>query len=143
MTEQQKTQEATMAALTEDRNTPYMNGESFGAPVAAGIKIFAGALLVADSTGYVAPGSESATVTYLGRAEEAVDNTSGANGSKTVMIRRGAAFLWSNHSSDPVTQACLGKLCYIADDQTVAKTATGRSQAGIVLGIEGDGVWVL
>lgn len=132
-----------MAALTEDRNTPYMEGKRFGAPVAAGVRIYAGALVVANATGYAAPGTASDAVTYLGRAEEAVDNTGGADGAKTVIIRRGVAFCWANSTSDPVTQASLGKPCYIVDDQTVAATAKDHAPAGIVLGLEGNSVWVL
>ena len=43
-----------------------------------------------------------------------------------------------------MTQADLGKSCYIVDDQTVAKTSGGatRSLAGKVVGVDVDGVWV-
>lgn len=83
-----------------------------------------------------------AVVTYLGRAEEAVDNTNGAAGAKTVLIRRRKAFKWSNDGS--VTQAHLLKTAYIVDDATVAATdgEGTRSAAGRIVGIEGDGVWV-
>lgn len=133
-----------MSALTADRNTPMMDGGSIAVPVAANAVIHAGALVVANATGYAAPGSTATTLTYLGRAEEAVDNTGGANGAKTVLVRRRQAFKFANLAADLVTQAELGKACYIADDQTVAKTdGTGtRSAAGKVLGVESDGVWV-
>jgi hypothetical protein len=36
----------------------------------------------------------------------------------------------------------VGKPCYIADDHTVAKTASGKSAAGIVRDVDADGVWV-
>ena len=43
-----------------------------------------------------------------------------------------------------MTQASLGKSCYIEDDQTVSKTSANgtRSPAGIVIGVDTDGVWV-
>lgn len=132
-------------ALTKDRNTNMKDGELIGVPAAANAVIFAGGLTVANSTGYAAPGSVATTLTYLGRAEEAVDNTGGANGAKTVMVRRGKMFKFANSGADPVTQASLGKVCYIVDDETVAATTGGatRSAAGIVLGLDADGVWVL
>ena len=34
------------------------------------------------------------------------------------------------------------KPCYVSDAQTVTITATGSSKAGVILGIEGDGVIV-
>ena len=113
-------------------------------PVAAGVKIFAGALLAANATGFAVPGAVATTLTYLGRAEEYVDNSAGADGAKTVIVRRKKAFKWANSGTDPVTQACLGLTCYIVDDQTVAKTSgTGtRSAAGRVMGLDADGVWV-
>ena len=131
-------------ALTEDRNTPMQDGELIAVPVATTKKIFAGSLVAANASGYATPGAVATTLTYLGRAEEQVDNTTGANGDKTVNVRRKKAFKWKNHGADLVTQAELGKVCYIVDDETVAKTngTSTRSAAGTVVGIDSDGVWV-
>lgn len=131
-------------ALAADRNTPMKDGELIAVPVATNVKIYAGALVVANSGGYAAPGSVATTLTYLGRAEEQVDNTGGANGAKTVLVRRGTAFKFKNSGADAVTQASLGKVCYVVDDETVAATNGGntRSAAGTVLAVEADGVWV-
>lgn len=133
-----------MPALTQDRNTPMKDGELISFQVAAATKIYAGSLVVANATGYAAPGSAANTLTALGRAEEQVDNAAGANGAKSVNVRRGKAFKFANHGADLVTQAEVGKTCYIVDDQTVAKTdgAGARSAAGKVMGVEADGVWV-
>lgn len=133
-----------MSALTADRNTPFKDGATIPVPVAANAVIHAGALVVANATGFAAPGSSAITLTYLGRAESAVDNTGGADGAKTVVVRRQKAFKWANLGADPVVQADLGKTCYIADDQTVAKTngAGTRSAAGKVIQVESDGIWV-
>lgn len=133
-----------MPALSADRNTPMKDGELIPVPIAANVKIFAGSLVVANASGYAAPGSTATTLTYLGRAEEQVDNTGGADAAKTVRVRRKKAFKFANLATDLVTQAELGKTCYIVDDQTVAKTngTNTRSAAGKVLGVEADGVWV-
>lgn len=131
-------------ALTADRNTQMKDGELISVPVATNVKCYAGGLAVANATGFAAPGSVATTLTYLGRFEESVDNTGGANGAKTVLIRRKKAFKFKNHGADLVTQAELGKTCYIVDDETVAKTngTSTRSAAGKVVGIDSDGVWV-
>jgi hypothetical protein len=133
-----------MPALTQDRNTPMKDGELIPFAVAAAAKIYAGSLVVANANGYAAPGSAAVGLTALGRAEEQVDNTAGANGAKSVNVRRGKAFKFTNHGADLVTQAEVGKTCYIVDDQTVAKTdgTATRSAAGKVLAVEADGVWV-
>jgi len=129
--------------LTADRNTQMKDGELIAVPIATAKKIFAGSLVAANATGYATPGAVAATLTYLGRAEETVDNT-GADGALSVLVRRGKAFKFANSAADAVTQASMGKVCYIEDDQTVSATsATGaRSAAGIVIGVEADGVWV-
>lgn len=131
-------------ALTADRSTPMKDGELVNVPVAANVKIYAGSLVTANASGYAAPGAVAATLTYLGRAEEQVDNTGGADGAKAVNIRRKKAFKWKNHGADAIVQADLGKTCYIVDDETVAKTdgTATRSAAGKVVGIDSDGVWV-
>ena len=133
-----------MSALTADRNTPWKRAELIPVPVAANARIFAGALVAANATGFAVPGSTATTLTYLGRAEISVDNTGGSDGAKVVQVRRLRAFKFANLGADPVTQAEIGKVCYIVDDQTVAKTsnAGARSFAGKVVGIDSDGVWV-
>ncbi len=133
-----------MAALTADRNTPRQQGVHVSALMAATAVIHAGALVAINATGYAVPGSTATGLTYFGRAEEAKDNSGGADGDETVLVRRQDAFQWENSGTDPVGQASLGKVCYIEDDQTVAATdGTGtRSEAGIVIGIDADGVWV-
>lgn len=130
--------------LTKDRNTPMKDGELVSVPVAASSEIFAGSLVVANASGYAAPGSTATGLTYLGRADEHVDNGAGAAGDAAVLVRRGKAFKWTNSGTDPVTQAELGKTCYVVDDETVAASdGTGtRSAAGTVVGVDSDGIWV-
>ena len=130
-------------ALTADRNTHMKDDELISVPMATGVTIYAGALVAANATGFATPGATATTLTYLGRAEEKVVNA-GADGAKSVLVRRGKAFKFKNSGADAVTQAELGKPCYIVDDETMARTngTSTRSAAGIVLGIETDGVWV-
>jgi hypothetical protein len=73
-----------------------------------------------------------------------VDNSAGADGAAVVLVRRGKVFKFANAAADPVTQASFGRLAYIVDDQTVAATngTNTRSAAGIVLGVDADGVWI-
>jgi len=132
-------------ALSSDRNTKMMDGELIAIPVATGVIIYAGALLAVNAAGYAVPGVTSAALTYVGRADESIDNAEGADGNATVMVRRNMAFMFNNLPADAVTQASLGALCYIVDDETVAGSdgAGSRSAAGIVLGVESNGVWVL
>jgi len=130
--------------LSADRNTKMKDAEVIEVLLAANAVVYAGGMAVADANGYGDKGSTATTLTYLGRFEEAVDNTGGANGDKTAIVRRNKAFKWKNSGTDPVTQASLGKVCYIEDDETVAATdgTSTRSAAGVVVGVDADGIWV-
>ena len=131
-------------SLSADRNTPYKEPTTIAVPMGANAKIYGGALVVANATGFAVPGATATTLTYLGRADQYADNTGGTDGAQTVLVRREKLFKWVNSGADPIDQSCLGKPCYIVDDQTVAKTNGGntRSAAGKVMGIDTDGVWV-
>lgn len=58
----QPLQVATMP-LSTDRNTPERDGRLVTHPMAAGKKIYAGALVVLNATGYAEPGSTATTLT--------------------------------------------------------------------------------
>ena len=133
-----------MAALTKDRNTPKREGDYLSVPLAASTKVYAGGIAMLNSSGYAKPGTTATGETYIGRFNETVDNTSGANGALSVLVERKKAFKFNNSAADPIGQSGLLKTCYVVDDQTVAATnGTGtRSAAGIVIAIESDGVWV-
>ena len=137
-----------MTALVKERVSSVREVTRDKRPLAAGVKVFKGALAVAivsgTSKGFYRQGVAGPGLVVLGRWMETVDNTAGAAGAKTVRVRRNKAFKFANAAADLVTQAELGKSCYIVEDQTVAKTNGGatRSVAGKVLGVEADGVWV-
>lgn len=134
-----------MTATAIDRQTAYRNTELVAALVAANAVIPAGVIVAVNATGYATNGATSTTLTTLGCSDEAVDNTGGVDGAKTIRVRRNKVFKFANQAGDLVTQASVGKPCYVVDNQTVAATngGTTRSVAGTVHGIEADGVWVL
>lgn len=128
--------------LTADRNTPLKQTDIVVIGVGAGVSIFAGSLIALSATGFAIPGKTATGLTYVGRAEESVDNTAGVDGAVAVKVHRNRAFKWANDGT--VTQARLFKPVYIVDDATVAAAdGTGtRSAAGLLVGIDSDGVWV-
>ena len=130
-----------MAALTQPRNTAKRIGGMFSHPVAAGVMLFAGALVMGDATGFATPGATAVGLIPFGRAEEDVDNTSGAEGDKNVNVSR-SIFKYANDGS--ITRAHMGQALYVVDDQTLAATNGGgtRSAAGKLVQVDADGVWV-
>lgn len=133
-----------MTALAQDRNTPARDGGELVLGVAAAKKIYAGALVARDANGYATPGATATTLLGIGRAEEYVDNSSGAANAVTARVRKGIFRFANSASGDLITIADIGNDCYIVDDQTVAKTngTSTRSVAGKIFDVDSSGVWV-
>jgi hypothetical protein len=130
-----------MAALIQERNTPERSGQVVCDPVAAGVKIYAGALVVLDASGNAKPAITATGLKGRGRAKETVDNSTGAAGDVFVTVERGV-FAFANDGN--VTRTHIGGSAYAVDDQTVAPTdGTGtRSAVGIIRDLTAEGVWV-
>lgn len=129
--------------LSRERNTIQIgDGLIREIGVKTNTKIFAGALVVNDG-GVAAPGRTATGLVCLGRAEQTVDNTGGADNAVRVRVRRGV-FGFKNKADDAIVAADIGKDCYLVDDETVAKTSATntRSVAGKVFSIDGDTVFV-
>jgi len=130
-------------ALSKDRNTPRADGDIREFGVSADAVIYAGALVVLNG-GYAEPGSVATTLKAVGRAEEAVDNTGGADGDVMVRVRKGVFRFKNSAAGDAITAADIGGTAYVVDDETVAKTngTNTRSAAGTIEQVDADGVWV-
>ena len=111
-------------ALERGRKTPEVaeGGRFLVLPVAAGVKIYEGSLVVIGADGYAKAAAKGTSLTAAGRAERFADNTGGADGDITVKVARGV-FVWDN-------------------DCTVTATSTGSSKAGKVIAVSDDGVAV-
>lgn len=143
-----------MTAATVERTTEQY-GESADPqtvvmPVAASTKLLGGTIVCDNGSGYAVPGATSTSLIALGRCDgnsqdgATVDNTTGANGAKKVRVRRGAFWFANSSGGDEITIADRWSECYIVDNQTVAKTSTGKSRAGIVVDVDTNkGVLVL
>ncbi|CAB3886610.1 MULTISPECIES: hypothetical protein [Achromobacter] len=133
-----------MTALTQDRNTLRRDGNQIEPPVAAATRIYGGSIVCINTSGYAVPGSTSTTLKVAGVAEDRADNSGGAAGDIRVRLRKGPHCFANSVSADLITLADIGSVCYIVDDQTVAKTSGGdtRSVAGKVFDVDADGVWV-
>lgn len=133
-----------MAALTAARNTPMMGGDGIfkhTIPVKASTKIYQGALVMVDSTGYAVPGASGATTNVpFGIALATVDNSSGSSGALSVDTQSEAAFLMNGSG---FSQASVGLYAYFTDDNTVTVTPTSNSKVGTIIGfVSSTQVWV-
>lgn len=125
-----------MAALTADRLVTRREGGRTVRPLANAVTIWGGAIVALTITGAAVPAGHADGTIIDGVAEKP-----GEDG--RVETRRGV-YLCDNHATDPITRADIGRTCFAADDQTVAKTNGGgaRLAAGRVIDVEGFGVWV-
>lgn len=81
-----------MAQATKNSPTAYASGVDpilISRPVKAGVAIFAGHRLSIDANGFVKILAGADTL-FVGTAEEAADNTAGADGAISVLIRQQA-----------------------------------------------------
>lgn len=131
-----------MVALTENRSTLQLQpGDRVGL-LGAAQGIFSGALLMRNASGHVIEGATATGSVGIGRAEEPGTSTTAG---VTLQKFREGVFRYANSSAgDLITTADIGAVCYIVDDQTVAKTSATntRSPAGAVVDVDALGVWV-
>ncbi len=104
-----------MAGLTRDRATSYREGVEVDYPVAAGAKIYAGSLVCVNDDGFAVPAADTSGYVFVGVALEQMDNSAGANGAKSLRVRREGVFEFDAAS---ITQAMVGDPMYVVDDHT-------------------------
>lgn len=131
-----------MADATEPFDAPQRAGDTVNLPVAAATALYAGVILAINAGGYVVQASDTANLRVIGRSEEDVDNTDGANGDLSVNARRGV-FRYGNSATNAVTLAHVDQVCYVEDSVTVDSDGGVNSiKAGRVIAVDDDGVWV-
>jgi hypothetical protein len=133
-----------MTALAAERFQTRRLDELNNDPLAAAVKAFAGGVVVLDSAGNAKPGVTGVGLIPRGIALATVDNSTGAAGDLRVETRSGIFRLENSAAGDAITAAEIGDVCYLVDDQTVAKTSNNgaRSVAGVIEDVDAVGVWV-
>jgi hypothetical protein len=120
-----------MPALTQPYETHEREGLIVAYPVKANARIWKGALVCIDSTGYLVPASDTANLRFVGVAFESVDNTGGANGAKRCRVVKRGTFIYNRIGS--FTQADIGTTARAVTDNEVAKTSTNNIVVGTVV----------
>ncbi len=120
-----------MPALTQPYEAHEREGLIIAYPVKANAKIWKGALVCVDSTGYLVPAADAAGLRFVGVAFESVDNTGGGNGDKRCRVVKRGSFVYNRIGS--YTQADIGATVRAASDNEVAKTSTHNIVVGTVV----------
>jgi hypothetical protein len=135
-----------MTALAADFDTKpkashrYAIGGPF--PVAASALLYKGALCGFDSAGRVVECTAANGVHAAGASRKQNDNSSGAAAAFNVELEYGPQ-RFTNHATETLVQADVGKPVFLYDDNTVGKfTATAGGCVGILEEIRGAFVYV-
>ena len=114
------------------------------APVAASTIIYGGSIVAINQAGYAVPASADPTLFVVGVAVATADNSAGAAADVLVDIERGVFSMNNSSSTSALTDNDIGRVCYAADDNTVARiTAIGTlPPVGKCMGLDGSGVLV-
>ena len=131
-----------MTAATEGRNTKRRNADRVSLLVDSGDTVYAGTLIaVLTATGEAVPAGTASSGAAVGVAETTVTG----DGTERVEVTRGCFQFGNSATTDEIKAGDIGNDCYIADDQTVAKTdgSSTREVAGKVIDVDDNGVWVL
>ncbi len=125
-----------MATLTKDTVRVYELGNINEFPLAGGANIYQGAAVGANTTGYAR--SLQTSDTFLGFAEDHVNNTNGLDGAKNIRVRkRGSALL----EISGVALADLNKSVYATNDNTFTLASTGNAAyIGQISRIDSNGI---
>lgn len=134
-----------MAALSADRKilTRAGVGRALSALLATNVVCYQGGLVAMSATGYAGPATTTAGTRVIGWTTAKSDNTGGADGAVRAGVSTGSILL-DNDATNPITQASVGRHCYVKDDHTVQTVVGSTVVAGIVeeLDSQGRGVWV-
>lgn len=128
-------------ATRDTKEMASARAQELSFPVAASTTIEAGKAVCLNASGYAVEASVATGLKALGRAEETVDNSAGANGAKNIKVRQGI-FKWTNDGTDTVVQADVGNTAYFEGDESVGNDNTGTSVAGTIIKLDSDGVYV-
>lgn len=125
-------------AASNDLRYKRRNGQSYGYPVLANVKIFGRAAVGITANKEAVPAGHGSAVKLLGFAEERVDNTGGATGDQYVKIEKGVFNI-------PLAGAAvsnIGATVYCTADDTFTLTASTNLAIGTIDAIDADGVWL-
>jgi hypothetical protein len=126
-----------------------VDGKTDFAPQKGSSTIYAGGIVMLDSSGRALKGATATGCIGVGlaltnRDLDTYDNSSGADGALSVRFDEGIFLAKNSSAGDAIAAGDEGKPCYIVDDETVAKTdgSSTRSPAGRVFRVDSAGVWV-
>lgn len=129
-------------ALSRSQTVDRRQAAHFDFSVAAATTIYQGGLVALDGSNNLVMASDAAARRVVGVAYEEIDNSTGSAGDLRCKVEVGCLKL-TNSGSNALTDAHIGRACFVEDDETVASDpGTNAVVAGLVAKVDTDGVWV-
>lgn len=97
-------------------------------PVAATMEITAGEMVCLDADGFLVAADEATAVSFWGYALETVDNSGGADGDETCLVRRSGLV---DLTGVGLVDTDVGKECWVSDATTIT-TTPGTILVGVI-----------
>jgi hypothetical protein len=119
-----------MTALTQAFEPGRTDGKIVSYPVAAGVTIYKGSLLVTRGDGYAYPlrsPAASQPDVFIGIADETVNNSTGVAGALQIHVMKSGVFTLAYSGA---VQATVGTAVYGADSGTGSSTTTNAVLVG-------------
>lgn len=127
--------------------TPFETFERPGLVVTyklSNVKVYKGALVGVNSSGYVIPMAHgTASLKFIGIANETVDNSGGSAGDKTVNVTKTGSFVMKAISGYTPAIADLGKEVYANTDfevQIATAGLTNQYKVGTITNVESPSI---
>jgi len=97
-----------------------------------------------SATGFAVPAGTAGSGIARAVCQTQADNSAGADGDINANGETGVFQFANSASTDLIARTDIGATCYIADDNTVAKTdnSGARKAAGEIVDVDANGVWV-
>jgi hypothetical protein len=118
-----------MAALTTAYEAKRTVGQQKAYKMAANTTIYKGALVMVNATGYAVPGADTAGGLFVGVAYETRSNGATA-GATVILVEKAGEYLYNFGGT--ATQATVGQVVKISDDNTVHTTTANSVACGYV-----------
>lgn len=129
-------------AMTKGIDPKECLGPLRASPMAADTIIYQGSMVALNSSGYAIEPTETTGLLIVGVAIATFDNSGGDAGDKDVTYKFGTFIRGNSAGGDELTLDEVGDVVYAVDGDTVAKTATSKSIAGVLVGIDDLGPMV-
>lgn len=130
------------ATTTVSIVVPHRDGAATQYPVAASTKTLIGTFAALDGSNNLVNATDAASRRVVGIHNAETDNSSGSAGDLSSGVSKGL-FLVANSATNALTDAYIGRVAYIEDNNTVSTSGgTNFVVAGIVEDVTADGVWL-